>query len=844
MGTSIRAGLGGLVIIMLAAAAPPAQAQLAAQPEDVVVRIRAESAERIARAAAVLQASRGVLGIDAGSDFVPLRADVDDFGITHVRFQQRYRGLKVWGGQLVGHVDAGNGVLPYSVAAHPSPVVNVVPRVSPGTAIRTATARAGIKGSFALAPVAELLVYPITRRAIAGRYRGARHLDATMMENRLLRNALAYHVHLEARNALDGNVSMEVIVDAHSGKVLASWPSLQTAHARADGALSQYSGAVSINANSSGGGYELRDMLRGAPGRPGQPEGQYGNNLVLDYVAEMPAAAHALRDATNTWGDGANYMAGVSGPDTQQTAGVDVAFGMQASWDFYRNVLNRNGIDGQHGWATFAVVHDPQSTSGGANAAWYPSCFCMRYGDGSPQSGIRNLTSLDIVAHEMAHGVNQYAGDLMYAAEPGGLNEANSDIFAAMVEFYVRGGGLAAGASTIPASGGNWTILDEAGFPNYRTMHKPSLMGGIDEWMPKLHQLGPHMASGPMNRAFYFLASGATAGGVGSTPYLPSGMAGIGNDSAFRVWYRAMNYYFTTMTDYAGARQALITASRDLFGPGSPAEQAVWNAMRGINVGPAWSAAASCGVLEPGRQLHGGSTITSCNGQYGLAMQGDGNLALYRHPGAVLWHSGTGGHHGAYAAMQVDGNLVVQKAAARAPQAVLWHAGTWEYPESSLQVTDDGNLVVRTANGLPVWYRTAPADAAALAASSGANTTIDTADELNSPASGALGTMRFGTEHYFRVRVAAGASLTLDFVGSRLIRGDSYASDFWSVSIASTSGTVLAQASTDPYNTRATTSWRNTSAGAVTMLAKVSRNIFWPGGDLDIHRYALAVRHH
>ena len=844
MGTSIRRGIEVIVLGISAATATQVQAQLAAQPNDVVARIRADSSERVARAAQALQSSRSVLGIGAGSEFVPIRSDVDPFGITHVRFQQRYRGLKVWGGQLVSHVDIANRVLPYSMALHHSPVVDTKPRVSEGTAIRTAAGKAGIKGGFTLAPKAELLVYPVTRRAIAARYRGSRNIDATMMERRLVRNALAYHVHLETRNRLDGDVSMEVIVDAHSGDVLASWPSLQSAHARADGARSQYSGTVSINTNSTSGGYEMRDMQRGASGQPGRPEGLYANNLVLDYVAETHAASHAMRDATNTWGDGANYTAGSSGPDTQQTAGVDVAFGMQASWDFYRNVISRSGIDGLHGWATFAVVHDPQSQSGGANAAWYPSCFCMRYGDGSPASGIRNLTSLDIVAHEMAHGVNQFAGDLMYAAEPGGLNEANSDIFGAMVEFYVRGGAHASGAATIPQTGGNWTILDEARVPNYRIMYKPSLTGGIDEWTPKLYQAGPHRASGPMNRAFYFLANGAALSGSRFSPYLPYGMKGIGNDSAFRIWYRAMNYYFTTMTDYAAARQALITASQDLFGPGSQQEQAVWNALRGINVGPAWSAGATCGLLESGRQLHSGSSVTSCNGQYGLAMQGDGNLILYRHPGNMVWHSGTSGHAGAYAAMQVDGNLVVQKTGLRAPQAVLWHAGTWEYPESSLQVTNDGNLVVRTANGLPVWYHMPPAGAASVATSSGRNTTIDTADALQAPAIGALGRMRFGTDHYFRIPVAAGASLTLDFVGSRLIRSDSYASDYWSVAVVGASGAQLAQARTDPYNTRATTTYRNASGNAVTLLAKVSRNTFWPGGDLDIHRYALAVRHH
>ena len=99
MGTSISRGLGVVVLGMLAAA--QARAQLAAQPKEVVARIRADSSERVARASQTLQSSRSILGIGADSEFVPIRSDVDPFGITHVRFQQRYRGLKVWGGQLV-----------------------------------------------------------------------------------------------------------------------------------------------------------------------------------------------------------------------------------------------------------------------------------------------------------------------------------------------------------------------------------------------------------------------------------------------------------------------------------------------------------------------------------------------------------------------------------------------------------------------------------------------------------------------------------------------------------------------------------------------------------------------
>ncbi|OEV10382.1 peptidase, partial [Streptomyces nanshensis] len=68
------------------------------------------------------------------------------------------------------------------------------------------------------------------------------------------------------------------------------------------------------------------------------------------------------------------------------------------------------------------------------NAFWDDSCFCMTYGDG--QGNKNPLTSLDVAAHEMSHGVTSTTANLEYAGESGGLNEATSDIFAAAVEFH------------------------------------------------------------------------------------------------------------------------------------------------------------------------------------------------------------------------------------------------------------------------------------------------------------------------------------------------------------------------------------------------------------------------
>jgi len=65
-------------------------------------------------------------------------------------------------------------------------------------------------------------------------------------------------------------------------------------------------------------------------------------------------------------------------------------------------------------------------------------------------------------------------------------------------------------------------------------------------------------------------------------------MTGIGNDHAARIAFRALTTYMTSSTNYAAARNAYISAAKDLYTAGSAEEQAVWNAFHGINVGLAW----------------------------------------------------------------------------------------------------------------------------------------------------------------------------------------------------------------------------------------------------------------
>ncbi|WP_050411745.1 M4 family metallopeptidase [Massilia sp. NR 4-1] len=800
---------GSGVFLALLLAAAPSQAQVRALADEVLVHLQAAEKSRELKAAQQLDTLKSDLGLDARTEFKAIKTITDSFGQSHTRFQQHYAGLKVWGGEIITHLDAEEKHAAPTNALEKNISLDTVPALSAEDALAIVAAQMGVKGPYAYQPKLELLIFPIIVKMPTVDSKNGQ-LDATQVRREVLRHALAYHVHVEVHNADDGAQARDFMIDAHDGAILKQWNSLQTAHVVASGARSQYSGTVSLNTNSASGGYELRDMLRGTGG-------SYGNNVVLRYVSATPSIGDIFTDASNTWGDGQNYLPGSpTTTDTYQTAAVDVAYGMGATWDFYKKIFNRNGIDG-NGKATFAVVHDPQLKSGGVNASWIPACFCMRFGDGDSSGYYKNLTSLDLVGHEMAHGLTDSTAQLVYADESGGLNEATSDILGTAVEFYVRGGGLAAGSASIPASGGNWTIGEGVMQTLTRYMDKPSRDGvSHDAWSLEMGESDVHYSSGPMNRAFYFMSKGATTSGDTSSPHLPGGMSGIGIDRAARIWYRAVATYLTTTSDYVAARQASIAAAKELYGAGSAEEIAVWNAFRAINVGPAWNAQA-CGRLDAGRELAAGESVKSCNGQYTLIMQGDGNLVLYRSGNVPLWNAQTYGNPGAYSIFQDDGNLVVYRSASRTP---LWNSSTYSSPGAQLAVRDDGNMVITSPNGLPVWFVTAPAGIGPVQAASGGNTAFGSADVVQAGAAGVRGAVDAALSQYFRVSVAPGKTLTADFVGGWM----PYHVNKFTLTTFNSANVQLGSATSSFHATRLLQSYTNSTGVAQDIVFQVYRN--------------------
>jgi hypothetical protein len=79
-----------------------------------------------------------------------------------------------------------------------------------------------------------------------------------------------------------------------------------------------------------------------------------------------------------------------------------------------------------------------------------------------------------------------------------------------------------------------------------------------------------------------------------------------------------------------------------------------------------------CGALLAGQMLDAGQSLSSCNGEYSLNMQGDGNLVLRTSSGSAVWYSATSGHDGAYLVVQNGGDVVIYAASS----TELWYSAT------------------------------------------------------------------------------------------------------------------------------------------------------------------------
>ncbi|MBO9128845.1 M4 family metallopeptidase [Bacillus sp. 165] len=457
----------------------------------------------------------------------------DTFGSTVVRLQQVFNGFPVWGSTQVAHVDA-DGILTV-VSGTVSPgldkkdKLNFLKKITEKQAIAKAEKDLGYKPQYEKEPTAKVHVYTYGDEA-----------------------TYAYVVNLNFLSPEPGNYYY--FIEAETGKVLNKFNSIDTANSAAKPAkpvtgtnkVGTGTGVLgdtkSINTTLSGSYYYLQDNTRG--------------NGVYTYDAK-----NRSRLPGSLWTDTDNvFNASYDG------AAVDAHYYAGKTYDYYKNTFGRNSYDDK-GAQLKSTVHYNRNYN---NAFWNGSQ--MVYGDGDGVT-FRSLSGgIDVVGHELTHAVTEYTSGLIYQNESGALNEAISDIFGTIIEFYDnRNPDYEIGEDVYtPAKAGD----------ALRSMSDPAKYGDPDHYSKRYTGTqdngGVHTNSGIINKQAYLLAVGGTFYGV-TVP-------GIGLNKVAAIYYVANNEFLTQSSTFSQARAALVQAAAKLYGAASAEVNAVNKSFDAVGV--------------------------------------------------------------------------------------------------------------------------------------------------------------------------------------------------------------------------------------------------------------------
>jgi Zn-dependent metalloprotease len=547
-----------------------------------------QSAQATTALLSQLAARGATLGLDSNHGFAVSAQHPGVQGTQVIRAQHTYKGVRVFGSESVVVVDASGRIVSESASERRQNLgkgaanrlgaatadFDVRPAIAAQAAINTAVASVAPGATHQVEPTAELVIYPMvkTERVPSSVNKPDTDLNALDVQEVIDRYELAWLVRTRMV-AGDTPLYHDTVVSARTGQIIDQWNMLQTV---VGVGKSQYNGEVPINTTFAEGSYKMLDDARGTGGTFGA--------MAVTNANRSTSAGKVYVNTTNTWGDGKQYIEGGSttGPNGQ-TAAVNAMWGLMNTYDALRNVLGWQSLDG-HNTSTYIAAHVNTAYD---NAYYSDTCKCMFIGDGSM---FNSLGSIDVIGHEMGHGVTAATSNLVYSGESGGLNESSSDITGEIVEAYARAGGT---GESLPNQGNDWALgteISKTATP-LRWMYKPSKDGrSPDAWSTSLRRLDVHYSSGPNNRMFYFLSQGSQADVAGDhhSKYLvktPAAMTGIGTDKAYRIWFKANTTKFTSSTNYADAQKKMLEAARELYGEGSKEAVAVQRAYAAINVG-------------------------------------------------------------------------------------------------------------------------------------------------------------------------------------------------------------------------------------------------------------------
>jgi thermolysin len=371
-------------------------------------------------------------------------------------------------------------------------------------------------------------------------------------------------------------------IDARSGGVAHEYSDMQRQSAVGIG-TGVLSDRKKVSARSQGGSFVADDKLRPPAIRTYDLKGDIFKFLeFINSTAPEPAASDIASDSDNTWTDGADV-------DAHTYAGW--------TYDYYFKRFGRRGLDNAditivsvtHPVSRADIFNSPNSSYIGSLYlnAFYAGNGLMVYGEGLPDFLVDRegrswnyvAGALDVVAHELTHGVTDYSSKLIYQGESGALNESFSDMMGTSVEFFFQ----PAGSGPLKA---DYLIGEDVVTPGgLRSMQNPNAYGDPTHYSQRYtgsaDNGGVHTNSGISNNAFYLSIEGGTNPVSGIRV---SGVGAANREQIEKTFYRAFVSLLPPSASFSTARAATIQSARELYGAGSAVERAVSQAWTAVGV--------------------------------------------------------------------------------------------------------------------------------------------------------------------------------------------------------------------------------------------------------------------
>ena len=526
---------------------------------------------------------------DPNAELVLVRRHTDELDRTHLRFRQQYQGVPVWPADIIVHLNPAGQVDLMNGAFVPTPKnLSTTPTLNEATAVEYA--RTGLTdGDKAEVTASELIIYAPgdTPPRLAWKLELTLGLPSQWL----------------------------VVIDAENGDELTAYNQVMHHTGRND-----HPRRNNCRATVTGCAHEQDEDLFSTSQTPRlHVWRQDGFFWMIDTSKEM---FNPVRQGHHDWiqhgaiwvRDAQNREVLMGAPVVRKPVdheqgedppaflpdAVSASYNLSRVYDYYQERHGRKSFDGA-GASIHAIVRYGQDFK---NAFWSLGSNLIVFGDGRPYAG-----ALDVVGHELTHGVIEHSANLLYQDQPGALNEAFADIFGEMVEARTRGNApdwITGGALRLPASGGGGSDLgrpirnmrDPAAFLTHLGRPYPKHM---DEFFHiRENNGGIHINNSIINHAFYLLVKGlegfyGSEEGREALRDLPKvGCSTSRNNSrqsvrhamcdAERIFYRALTVYLAQNSQFVDARLVCEMAAKDLFGEESTQAQKTVEAFDAVGI--------------------------------------------------------------------------------------------------------------------------------------------------------------------------------------------------------------------------------------------------------------------